>query len=349
MTHSRQPLATLKPLDELLQRQPLPVPEPTSLEWSSRFEQTMQRVRALPTPSRTDNPLDHDSEDALRTPLPVESGEPEPSDPYAFESEKAATYDWLRAPLKSGEHAPVRLATHGASPATTAAMRPTVAKGRLFFLSGAVATFAAAAVAVLWLHSSDDSARIGTAQVQPETVKPHTAPATETAKGVAVVATLQPKDLAPEKNLEKSAALPAETAIATHSGAPSSRGHSPLAPAPGANAIEASNEPELVPAAGPENLVDHPSTGAISAALSRRIPEAQQCLPATLQSTGAHLVFQSNGVVKKVEFSNPELDSGARACLTRALGTVRLEPFARAQFDVNATISRPVASKAGSK
>lgn len=336
MTYPRQPLAPAERLDELLKHQPLPAAEPTSAEWSTRLEQTMQRVRAMPRPGTHVDALDSDIEDVLATPLPVEPGEPEPSDPYAFEADKGATYDLLRAPLKSGEHAPLRLAAPPVGAVGAAESRPATSRGRLLLLATSVGALAAAAALVIALRTPTRDAPTSplAKEIAEQPAAPAMLAAAEPAASVAVAATPQTEALPTE----------AKAAPATHSGTNLQRNHAAAAPAvAAAKAAPAPDEPELVPAAGPSSLVDHPSTGAISAALSRRLPEAQRCLPPSVPSTGARLTFRSNGTVQKVELQHPSLDGSARSCLIQALSGVRVEPFARSQFDVNATISQPAA------
>ncbi len=357
MTLPRQPTATGDRLDALLRNHPISIAEPTSAEWESRLEQTMQRVRAMPTPSSPMNGhargeqrgLDSDVEDVLRTPLPVEAGEPEPSDPYAFDAEQGATYDLLRAPLKSGEHAPLRLTAHGvgntydtnALPAGDA--RPTAIRRRLFFISAAVGTLAAAAAVITLRQPAPDPliGPISQTQGQATRVEPARPGESSPPTPNVTVAALPQAEALP---LEAKPGAATDQAVVLQSVANQQRNRGAATPPAAAadKATPAPKEPELVPAAGPSNLMDHPSTGAVSAALSHRLPEAQRCLPPNVRTTGVRLVFQSNGAVQNVEILNPALDANARACLSQSLGAVRVEPFARGQFDVNATISKPM-------
>jgi hypothetical protein len=333
-------------LDDLLARLPVPGPEPTSAEWASKLEHTLQRVRRLDGAEHRDaeSQASADSNEDLisKTPLPVEAGEPEPIVPCEFDAKQGAIYDELRAPLQSGEHAPLALSALVQAPNATLAdsrdFSPALpASNRTYWISGALGTLAIAAAFAIWLRHPDRSpaAELVVSEHAERVESNHASTLSEPAANPTVVASPQTADLPLEAK-----ATPGHGTTALHGGPGSSRAKSANAPALPETA-SSPTEPELVPAAGPSNLMDHPSTGAISAALARRIPEAQRCLPRTVPTTGVRLTFGSSGMVQGVEILNSAVAPDTRACLQRTLATVRLEPFARAQFDVTATISLP--------
>ena len=102
----------------------------------------------------------------------------------------------------------------------------------------------------------------------------------------------------------------------------------------------------LTPAAGPSNLSDHPSNGEVYTALSKRMQPARQCLKPAAPTTLVHVTFQSSGTVQSVDVLNPAIDGETRACLKNALAGAEVSPFARAQFDMNVTVSLPVLDRA---
>lgn len=97
----------------------------------------------------------------------------------------------------------------------------------------------------------------------------------------------------------------------------------------------------LTPAAGPSNLVDHPSVGALNAALAGAVPVAQRCLSDAAPEASARITFKADGTVQKVLVSGASLTDSARACVRQAFAHSRVEPFARSQFEVTRNLSLP--------
>jgi hypothetical protein len=343
-------------LDGLLKRLPPTGGEPTDAEWQSRLERTLRRVRDL-SPSASGGSEGAVAETAinddqvLRTPLPVEAGEPEPVDPYGFVADQAAAYDELRAPLQSGEHPPLRLAAPVDDQRVIAS--DTRSEGdlirvpnRVYWTAGGLGTLAAAAAIVIFLGKrAPVEITTPAADLQVNRVEQNhaSAPAESAVRGEHPIVTASPQPKAAELALEAKSASPTGQNMATRTAANHERPK--LNPAPTElGTVPASNEPELVPAAGPASLIDHPSTGAVNAALARRLQEAQRCLSPRVPTTGVRLTFRSLGTVQSVEILNSAADSTTRACVQEALESAKVEPFARTQYDVTTTISLPPAA-----
>lgn len=339
-------------LDALLAELPTPGGELTDAHFAAQFERTLRLVTADKRTAGTADTADADAEGALvlRTPLPLEAGEPEPADAFSFEHEPDAGYDPLRAPLKSGEHAPVRLAAapgatgFGASESAPtyfdeAALRAnTRPPSWAYWLSGGVGVLAAAAACVLALR---DRAPIDVGQFAQSAAVPanvvQAAPSEET----------KPTSMElPESELAEQVKT-AEAAVATPK-AVSRPSRASAKPAPAIAKVASGRaeapireEEPLVPAAGPSNLVERPSVGALNAALADAIPTAQRCLTPESPEASVRIVFQSIGSVQSVQAAAPRLTTEASACLQRAFARARVEPFAKAQAEVTRTISLP--------
>lgn len=345
-------------LDALLAELPTPGGEPTDAHFAARFERTLRLITADQSTRRTGatddtDPADAagDAEDAmvLRTPLPLEAGEPDPADPFSFEPEVSAYCDPLRAPLKSGEHAPVRLdavpdpATFVASESASAhtddfaPRADTRAPVWAYWLSGGIGVLAAAAAVVVAMRSPP-----------PINVGQNSEGRAVATPVVAQVAN-EPTSLEPPAAEVAEQAKPAEAAVAMPQAV--SRPSLGRAKASPAVAKPASGNPEtqldkheketLVPAAGPSNLTERPSVGALNAALADAIPIAQRCLTPDSPEASVRIVFQSNGSVQNVQAAAPRLSSEASACLRQAFARAHVDPFAKAQAEVTRTISLP--------
>jgi hypothetical protein len=340
-------------LDDLLARLPPMGGEATDAAWQSKLERTLQRVRSL-SPSTSDGAEGATTENQvtdeqlLRTPLPVEAGEPESSDPSRFVADPSAAYDELRAPLQSGEHVPVRFAPpvddrHIIPSEIGSEGGPTRAPGRIYWIAGGLGTLAAAAAIAIFIgrRAPAEFTRPAADHYAERLEQNHASAATESAtRGENPIVTALPGSrvgsLAVEAQSGPPAAEGAPARIATNRERPKAANARTEV-----GAVASSNEPVLVPAAGPANLIDHPSTGAVSAALSRRLQAAQRCLSPRLPTTGVRVTFRSGGTVQNVEILDSGADTVTRACVQEALQGAKVEPFARAQYDVTTTISLP--------
>lgn len=329
MTTPRQPGVTLRSLDDLLSRLPTPGGEPPSSDWATRLERTLAQ---LPT-SVSHCPSGPDEEaQLLRTPLPLEPEEPQPANPFRFDTAQEGDFDELRAPLKSGEHPPLREAVRQASGA-----HPTPRRPWAYWVSGSVGVLAAAAAFVIYL-SPGERVEVGQATV-PMLPVAQEKPSPESAVSIARA----PAPEQAESELE-SASPPTKRAA----GSPIAQAAASPAKAPKSSALEQPvplteevPEPILTPAAGPSNLVDHPSVGALNAALAATVPVAQRCLSVAAPEASARITFKADGTVQKVLVSGVNLTDNARACVRQAFARARVEPFARSQFEVTRNLSLP--------
>lgn len=369
MSAIRGPGSAKVGLDDLLSRLPSVGAEPSGSDWAARLERTMQRVQDARLDANSARELETELDDVLRTPLPVEAGEPEPLDPYGFEAAEGALYDELRAPLQSGEHAPLRLPANATdhSAAAIAAVRsapmPLGQRSTLHWLVGAIGTLAAAAAAVLYVQRAQEAPLATSLGLEPN-APAQTSPIVKAQSAEMPGAEMPGAEIAhrdvtatqPTKSAEKSEdKSPDESetlAVAVHRSAPAAAQHGapPVAALPQMKASAASksnapapaeSEPALTPAAGPSHLDDHPTSGAVMSALARVAPEAQRCLSPSLPQAPIHVVFRASGQVQRVDVTGANIDARTRNCLTSAYAKAQVQPFARAQYEVNTTISLP--------
>lgn len=126
---------------------------------------------------------------------------------------------------------------------------------------------------------------------------------------------------------------------------PSSHSPAPAAPARAA----AGTAPQLPPAAGPSEpgmvmadsrgaLPDHPSTGAVQAAVGTVMVTARACVAGQGTPSRATVSFGSDGRVRSVAVAGPAAGTSAEGCLRNALGAARVQPFARPSYSVNLTV-----------
>lgn len=333
MTTPRQPGVSTHSLDDLLSRLPTPGGEPSNSEWAARLERTLTQLQSQQRQARSaPDHGEHEASLLLRTPLPLESGEPEPATPFSFDTVREGTFDELRAPLKSGEQLPLRELE---APLSTAGVPATSRQRRVYWLSCGAGILAAAAAFALYLGKPTQSSEVVHAASSEANVTPQE-PAPNSAANVAQASATEPVEVA----LEQTAATPtrkaggspvAHAAAAAAKASKSPADEEPLAPA----------EPALTPAAGPSNLIDHPSVGALNAAFAAAVPTAQRCLSATVPEVNARVTFKADGSVQRVQVSGANLTDNVRVCVAQAFARSRVEPFARSQFEVTRTVSMP--------
>jgi hypothetical protein len=328
-------------LDELLRQLPTGIEEPDEVGWNQRLESSLLRIStaAAGTPDATANAI---GESVLDTPLPPEPGEPVASDPYGLSDGHEINYDELHVPMQSGEHFPLS-AGYGEHPgiANVSVLEPQrewrwvnwAAVG-----AGALAAAAALALYVQRQHSSPvdlqlaleagspSAAMADSALASRDGAHPHANPEAILNRAPAAA------------DLPTAEAVAAATAVHPVGGASRVKsGHAPAVDEQ--SAAKGNTEPELVPAAGPSTLIDHPSSGAISAALAKRLPEAQRCVAPGEANLPVRVVFASSGNVEHVEVLAPAARADTRSCVERALKLLNVEPFARSQYAVNVTVS----------
>ncbi|MGC4063484.1 MAG: hypothetical protein QM784_02295 [Polyangiaceae bacterium] len=374
MTQARQRL------DDLLARLPASVPEPppravttssvSDSHWERMLRTTLERIdgeRSGRVDDGAATAARFDIDDVLRTPLPVAADERRDEvaetehrngfeDLFANDSED---FDPLRAPLKSGEHAQLPTATqphHGISTAATIDTART-RKRPSFLVWGGAGTLAAAAALVLALRpasppigseatkvvAADKNVTTAHQQPSPAQAGPGISPtspalAKATTESAATDAT-QATAPAGETTQEAVAAMARASAskVVVGGGAmPKAMKGSAASRAPAAAA-----EPALEPAAGPTSLPDHPSTGAVSAALSSRTSAARACVSTGGKRVMVAITFRSSGEVQQVAVADPSLTATERKCISSAFAGAKVDPFARARFDVNYPLSLP--------
>jgi hypothetical protein len=370
-------------LDDLLAKLPLPSGErldvstegrlKDSKRWENQLEQTLARIKAervetpLAVKPRPDFSMAQVSmaqvsmDDVLRTPLPLEAGEPDPNrlsfDGAAtdtvkgfdgiFEGESLDS-DPLRAPLKSGEHAHFRPAVTPVTETETPTKPATsTGKRRFILVLGSATTMLAAAAAVaLFLRTEPNVKELSTVAAAPVEAN-HAVPATDQPKpenldglknAAANVNSEVPKLRA---DSETATAQVPPHAMKTASarvakGIAKSAEFDPLAPRPAA--ASAPKEPALMPASGPNELPDHPTMGAVMSAYSKRQAEAKRCLPSGESGAKVSLSFVSSGKVTRVTVLPTSLAPTVQACVFSALSAVQVEPFARTHYEVTLSL-----------
>lgn len=122
----------------------------------------------------------------------------------------------------------------------------------------------------------------------------------------------------------------------------------PAAPAP-ATARDTGEAPAVKPPAGPSEpgmvmadslgaLPDHPSTGAVQAAVGTVMGAARACVAGQAAPSRATLNFGSDGRVQSVVVTGPAQATSAEACVRSALSGARVRPFARPGYSVTLTV-----------
>ena len=86
------------------------------------------------------------------------------------------------------------------------------------------------------------------------------------------------------------------------------------------------------------SLPDHPSTGAVQAAVGTVMGAARACVAGQSAASRATVNFGSDGKVQSVAVSGPAQGTNAEPCLRSALSGARVQPFARAAYSVNLTV-----------
>jgi hypothetical protein len=98
------------------------------------------------------------------------------------------------------------------------------------------------------------------------------------------------------------------------------------------------SEPGMVMADSRGSLPDHPSTGAVQAAVGTVMGTARACVAGQDAPSRATVSFGSDGRVRSVVVAGPAAGTSAEPCLRNALGGARVQPFARPSYSVNLTV-----------
>ncbi|HEY6725601.1 MAG TPA: hypothetical protein VI197_16305 [Polyangiaceae bacterium] len=261
------------------------------------------------------------------------------AEPSSVVALPAAVEDSAGAPTSSGT---------ASSSTKTGRERGTMWFGIAFGLLGM------AAAGVMYIASARQPALPETAAVVP--ARPAAAPAVDAPEGAELPASA-PKPAGPvaardvlnveEVPLAEAAATPAPARDRT-TGARRGVPGAAAGPAPAA-APEAEPPAAVPPAAGPSEpgmvmadsrgtLPDHPSTGAVQAAVGTVMGAARACVAGQSAASRATLNFGSDGRVQSVVVAGPAQATGAEPCLRSALSGARVQPFARAGYSVTLTV-----------
>jgi len=95
---------------------------------------------------------------------------------------------------------------------------------------------------------------------------------------------------------------------------------------------------KMKPAAIPTNVPDHPSTGAVQAAIGAVLGNARACVAGQESYNQAVVTFASDGSVQAVKVTGAAAGKPAEACIQAALMKARVQPFSRPTFSVSATV-----------
>lgn len=98
------------------------------------------------------------------------------------------------------------------------------------------------------------------------------------------------------------------------------------------------SEPGMVMADSQGALPDHPSTGAVQAAVGTVLGAARACVAGQNAASRATIHFASDGSVQSVAVAGPALATSAEPCLRNALSGARVQPFARPAYSVTLTV-----------
>jgi hypothetical protein len=95
---------------------------------------------------------------------------------------------------------------------------------------------------------------------------------------------------------------------------------------------------KMKPALMPTDLPDHPSSGAVQAAIGSVLGNARACVAGQDLYSQAIVTFAADGSVQGVKVTGGAAGKPAEACIQAALMKARVQPFSRPTFAVSATI-----------
>jgi len=296
------------------------------LRWVAMHESILRRIGEAPRIG---------AEELLTPPLPRQPEEPETSESTAglHQSGERSTFVG-RWPAETTRSAPK---TEYQEPQER---RWTLPKhGRRLGALAAVASLAAvaAAIALLYVRTPLEPGSVSEVRVQaPRESAPNIVPA---------VASVLPRDSVPSSPVEAKRAINSPTRVSrtarTTARAAVAKSTAKKVNAPSAPDAESSLErqdPTMTPASGPSNLPDHPTTGAVQAAVSGPMARARLCATGLAGPISVSLTFAASGRVQDVQVGPPARDTPAESCIASALVSARTEPFARGTYEVPLTL-----------
>jgi len=271
------------------------------------------------------------AEELLTAPLPRQREEPEASETTA-------------SLLQSGERSPADgwgPAETTRNPSKTEAREPQECqralqkRRRRLGTFAAVASLAAVAAAVALLYIRTPTERGSVSEVRAE------APLEPAPRVLPVAESVPPRDSAPPHGVdtERAKVSPANASRTTRAAArvavAKSTAKKVSAPsAPDAESTLARRDPAMKPASGPSDLPDHPTTGAVQAAVSGPLARARLCAAGLAGPVSVSLTFAASGRVQDVQVGPPARGTPAESCIASALASARTEPFARSTYSV---------------
>ncbi len=317
MTGKLEQVVLPQPVEDALSRWAHPTPDPGA--FAEQLERTLLRVHQTPIGSTADNLLAApDLEDAeARAELP------------SFDDE-------LPAPMQSGEHLRLEVAKF---PAVSASQRPHLTASRYLWLLG-VGSAAAAALVLVFGMERPPSSTTTVVVTNPDSPTP-TAPTVPTSETVPAESNLI-HSVASLGSVESAPPRAQKGTRSTTAGAASPKPATLIPSEP-----DLTDEPAMLPAAGPASLVEHPSQGAVAAALARPIARAGTCLipQSNPISIAVGVTFQADGSVQRVNLPGGLLSAKEESCVRQALLGAKTEPFARSRFEVRTSLSVPASQK----
>lgn len=209
-------------------------------------------------------------------------------------------------------------------------------RGRRLGAFAAVASLAAvaAAVALLYIRTPTEE-RGSVSEVRAG------APLEPTPRVLPVAESVPPGDSAPPHAIdtERAKVPPANASRTTRAAARVAVAKSTAKKASAPNAPEAEStlegrDPAMKPASGPSDLLDHPTTGAVQAAVSGPLARARLCAAGLAGPISVSLTFAASGRVQDVQVGPPARGTPAESCIANALASARTEPFARSNYSV---------------
>lgn len=218
------------------------------------------------------------------------------------------------------------------------------ASHRGVFVGAAVAVVALAAVVVLGVrwHNMASDASLGNEPAAPSAA-PKSVPVATAAQ---TPASAEVHVLSPDQLPEHPAAAPspehvaparAERAVVAEKKSPPKHATTSVH-ASAAASKQQEPEAKMQPASGGAGVPDHPSLGAVQAAVGAVLGSARACVAGDEKPSSAVLVFGSDGHVKSVSVSGPAAGTPAAGCIRSALSRARVQPFGRSSYSVGTPI-----------
>ena len=259
----------------------------------------------------------------------------------AQQRQVAVQSDVLRAATGVSAVAAASVTASGVAPASASV----AARNPWSKVAIALPALALAAAALFWLRQPAPAplavnaiAPAPPSAVAPSVVAENHQPATQEAPR-GVDPNSLPGEAAPGSDPASAKVAPVVSASArVANGKPGTKGERAM---PDAKSVEQSlpPDPTLRPAdsRGGE-LPGKPSSGAVQAALGAVLGGARHCVAGDDAPSSAVVVFGSDGRVQHVTVSGAAAGKSSAACIEAQLSRARVQPFAAANFSVNATV-----------